>query len=125
MQQGMESQALEHALEAERLSPGNAQMRSLVGVVKLHQNDIPAALAALESALEVDPGNTNALGNLATFYFQRQDWLLAARHFRSYCEIRSESGEALLQYAACLIALGQEQEAWHVLCQFLARGQPG
>jgi tetratricopeptide (TPR) repeat protein len=112
MHQGSESNALVHALEAERLKPGNAEMRSLIGVLNYNQNDLIAALTAFEAALEVDSTNVNAHRNLATIYFKLQDWSKAAHHFRRLSDIQPDLAFAWQGHASSLFELGREQEAW-------------
>jgi Flp pilus assembly protein TadD len=117
MQQGLEPEALAHALEVERIKPGHPEMRTLIGVVRHHQNDIAGASAAFESALEVDSRSVNAHNSLAIICFQRQDWQGAERHFRALREIQPDSLFALSGHASSLAALGREAEAWPIFAR--------
>lgn len=112
MHQGMESVAVEHALAAERLEPGGAEMRSLIGVVRHHQGDIPAAQAAFKAALEADSKNVNAHRGLATIHFQNRDWLKAEDHYRCLLELLPDAPDVLSGCASCRVAIGREEEAW-------------
>lgn len=112
MHQGLESLALDQALIAERLEPGNAEMRSLIGVVRHHQGDISAASEAFESALEADPKSVDAHRGLAAIQFQKQDWRKAAHHYRCLSELLPEAADVLSGYASSLVAMGREDEAW-------------
>ncbi len=112
MQQGLEPQALQSALTSERLNPGNADLRAMIGVIRYHQNDVPSAVIALESALEVDSGNLNAHRNLATLQFKQQEWARAEHHFRCLSEAEPDSASGLQGLASSLIELGREEEAW-------------
>ncbi len=120
MQQGQETQALEHALAAERLQPGSAEMRSLIGVIRHHQGDSPAACAAFESALKVDAGNVNAHRSLATIYLQNQDWSRAEHHFRRLLELLPEAPDILSGCASSLLGLRREAEAWLMFSRAIA-----
>ena len=119
MQRGMESEALEHALAVERIKPGHPDMRTLIGVVRHHQNDVAGAKAAFESALEVDSSNMDAHRSLAVIYFQEHEWPDAERHFRRLAEAQPESSFALSGHASCLVALGREAEAWPLFSRAL------
>ena len=114
MQQGLESEALTHALEVERIKPGHPDMRALIGVVRHHRNDTAGARAAFESVLEVDPRNVNAHNSLAIICFQGQDWQGAERHFRTLAELQPDSIFVQSGHATSLVALGRETEAWPI-----------
>lgn len=112
MQQGQEDLALEQALAAERLQPGNAELRALMGVVQYRRGDKAAARASFVSALAVDAANGHALRGLAAIHFENQDWAEAEDHLRRLLARVPGEPELWSNHASSLVALGREDEAW-------------
>ena len=104
--EGDSKRALSELNEAARLSPGDAETRTALGVALLQVGDLSGAAAALEEAARLDPGSQSAVGNLAKVY-ERQgrdaDAESARKRFQEIYEMRS-----LRQKAAPLQAKGVE-----------------
>lgn len=112
MHQGHEDLALEHALAAERLQAGNAELQALMGVVQYHRGDKLAACASFVSVLDVDAANVHALRGLAAIHFENQDWAKAECRLRSLLALMPDDAELWSNHASSLVALGREDEAW-------------
>lgn len=90
--EGDSKRALSELNEAVRLSPGDAETRTALGVTLLQVGDLPGAAAALEEAARLDPGSQSALGNLAKVYDRQgrvADAESARRRFQEIQEMRS------------------------------------
>jgi tetratricopeptide (TPR) repeat protein len=114
MESGKANEALSHALTFERAAPGNASMRSLIGVVRHQQGDVAAACAAFESALQAEPDHIEAHRNLAVIWFQNHLWEKALVHSQRLAELKPGEASALSGYASCLAFCGRVEEAWPV-----------
>lgn len=120
MRQGMAEQALAHALEAERISPGDADLRVIIGVVHYQRKDYAVARQAFAAAAQADDGNADAHRNLAAVCFRQNDVETAARHFRRLTELSPRSSFGWSGYASCLAELGREEEAWECFARAAA-----
>lgn len=120
MRLGAASQALAHATTAERIAPGDPEIRVIVGVIRYQQNDYAAARQAFASALEVDDHNADAHRNLGVLCFKQDDWESAARHFKRFSELNPESAFGWASYASSLVDLGREDEAWPFFARAVA-----
>ena len=104
--EGDSKRALSELNEAVRLSPGDAETRTALGVALLQVGDLPGAAAALEEAARLDPGSQSAVSNLAKVYDRQgrdADAESARKRFQEIHEMRS-----LRQKVAPLQAKGVE-----------------
>ncbi len=72
-----------------------AFLQNNLGVALLSAGRLDEAVAALTRATELEPGNANALANLALLAFRRGDLDLAERYVNRALQARPDSGGAL------------------------------
>lgn len=68
MQQGRFEGALEAFLQADRIAPGNATNKNMIGLCHLRMGSFDDALASFNKALEIVPGFTDARNNRGATY---------------------------------------------------------
>lgn len=68
MQQGRFQQALEAFEEADRIAPGNATNKNMIGLCHLNLGSFDRALASFDEALRLIPGFTDARNNRGATY---------------------------------------------------------
>jgi len=98
-------------LEAQRLNPKDAEPLRALGQLKTNEGDIPAAIAMLQKAEVLGPGDVTTDLNLAKLYGLRTDWkneiqLLDAAYARV-----GEQADLLTEAAFARYQMGQDPKA--------------
>ena len=72
------------------------------------------AIEHLKRAVELAPQFIEALNNLGTIYFQRQEFSRAEGYFRKALEIEPEAFAPLVNLGGVLLAIGLAEEAFEI-----------
>ena len=92
--------------------PDNAEAYIYLAEAQNRLNKTQEAIAALDRAIELEPGNTIALGNRGTIYFNKlKDYEIALEDFNRALEINPDYGLAYANRANCYLMLGDKEKA--------------
>ncbi|MEQ6916391.1 type IV pilus biogenesis/stability protein PilW [Halomonas aquatica] len=111
------------------LGEDSAEAYTRLGVAYLERDNLPRAMNALERALEIDPGDAEALQAMAMVHQRQGDGELASEMFRRAIEAEPSFTRARNNYAALLYDRGRIAEACEQLeqasqdTQYDSRGQ--
>ena len=78
--------ALSSALQAVKISPGNADARNLLGLIYFRQGKYDEAEVELKKAVELDPNLSEAHNNLGTLYYDQKRYPDALRSLETALE---------------------------------------
>ena len=95
----------------ELATPAKARKEYSKAQARLRARDVEGAIEHLKRAVELAPQFIEALNNLGTIYFQRQEFSRAEGYFRKALEIEPEAFAPLVNLGGVLLALGQKEEA--------------
>jgi Tfp pilus assembly protein PilF len=83
MQQGRFEQALEAFEQADRIAPGNATNKNMIGLCHLNLGSFDSALMSFDEALQLTPGFTDARNNRGATYLAMGQLHLAEVDFQA------------------------------------------
>ena len=81
---------------------------------RLRARDIEGAIEHMKRAVELAPKFSEALNNLGTIYFQRQDYSTAETYFRKALSAEPNAFEPLVNLGGVLLSLGSAREAMEI-----------
>lgn len=92
--------------------PDNAEAYIYLAEAQNRLNKTQGAIAALDRAIELEPGNTIALGNRGTIYFNKlKNYEIALEDFNRAIELNPDYGLAYANRANCYLMLGDKEKA--------------
>ena len=91
--------------------PNNSRAHAALGEVLLRQNELPAALAELNTALQLEPNDAKAHNNLATVLQDTGHADEAIAHYRASVRLEPNSASTHYNLGNALLALGRPAEA--------------
>ncbi len=118
--QGENEAALASFEKAVQLDPDLASARNNLGVLWLEQGNADLSLDQFLKAIELDPGNSGIYFNLGNARLGAGDYLSAAYAYQRAYQLDPELIEAGENWAACLMQLGeldQARLAWNTILE--------
>ena len=107
--------------QAVDLDPGNPRTWGNLAVMRMHEGEFEAALAAYREARNLDPDNPEVLFNLGTLYQRMGEPSQAADAYRRVLALRPGMEDVYLGLARVLVEDTRYAEARLVLREFLLR----
>ncbi|OFW43159.1 MAG: hypothetical protein A3J28_07000 [Acidobacteria bacterium RIFCSPLOWO2_12_FULL_60_22] len=98
----------------ELATPAKARKEYRKAQARLRARDVEGAIEHLKRAVELAPQFIEALNNLGTIYFQRQEFSRAEGYFRKALEIEPEAFAPLVNLGGVLLAIGLAEEAFEI-----------
>lgn len=111
MQQEDYPKAVDHLERAVTARPESSALRTHMGTALSFAGQLEAAAAAFNSALKLEPGNVDALNNLAALQMRRKDPLSAIRLYREALEQNGEVADIHANLANALLVTGEVDAA--------------
>ena len=113
--------ARQYYIKASALAPGRGEPYVGLGIVSLHQNDLPAAQAAFETACRLDNRCEKGFCGLGIVYQQKADRRKALSMFSRCLELDGDDMTALLGLLEMSHRTGDLDRIKYFLRQYLAR----
>ncbi len=93
------------------IDPNSAENYMYRGGIKQELGDIQGYVNDLHKAIEINPKDVGIRGNIAVFYFQRNEWENAAKEYSGIINVDPNNAGAYLMRGNCQSQMGNKQVA--------------
>jgi len=111
MQQGRVAEAKTQLQQELQRNPSSVEGYNLLGIIESNEQDYPAAVSALEKALQLAPNSTKTHVNLGNVYVSQKRLDLAEKEFRTVLRHEPANQDANYNLGVLLMAKGSVAEA--------------